>query len=273
MMTLLPDQYQAVVYKKDVESNLEPGTTLAFAHGFNIHYGYIKPPKDHPVFMAVPEGPSRIVRREYVASRGAPVIVTVEQDLNGKTWPLCLAYAKALDALHAGAIKTTFAEETETDPLGEQDVLMGDINHPCDLSFDALTEAGYQPEIAYFRVFHELKTLVDLVNEGGLSRAHWSCSDTAQYSDYTFIIITGETRKRMQYQLRRIQDGFFTKKFMGDQAASTPKFKKLQEECSHPHLETVGPKLCAMFFWSNAEAKNKDEAKSSNGKIVRTQAQ
>ena len=259
VMILLPDQYQAAVYKKDVEPNLKPGAALAFAHGFNIHYGYIKPSEDHPVFMVAPKGPGHIVRREYAAGRGVPVVVAVEQDPDGKTWPLCLAYAKALGALRAGAIKTTFTEETETDLFGEQDVLMGGINHLCDLGFDVLTEAGYQPEIAYFEVFHELKMLVDLANEGGLNKARWSCSDTAQYGDYTSTVITEETKKRMQYQLKRIQDGSFAKEFMDDQAAGAPKFKKLQEEYSHPHLETVGPKLRAMFSWNKDGVKDADE--------------
>ena len=230
VMILLPDQYQAKVYKEEVEPNLKPGAALAFAHGFNIHYGYIKPSEDHPVFMVAPKGPGHIVRREYTNGRGVPVVVAVEQDPDGKTWPLCLAYAKALGALRAGAIKTTFTEETETDLFGEQDVLMGGINHLCDMGFDVLTEAGYQPEIAYFEVFHELKMLVDLANEGGLNKARWSCSDTAQYGDYTSTVITEETKKRMQYQLKRIQDGSFAKEFMDDQAAGAPKFKKLQEE-------------------------------------------
>ena len=139
VMILLPDQYQAKVYEEEVEPNLKPGAALAFAHGFNIHYGYIKPSEDHPVFMVAPKGPGHIVRREYAAGRGVPVVVAVEQDPDGKTWPLCLAYAKALGALRAGAIKTTFTEETETDLFGEQDVLMGGINHLCDLGFDVLT--------------------------------------------------------------------------------------------------------------------------------------
>ena len=273
VMILLPDQYQAAVYKKDVEPNLKPGAALAFAHGFNIHYGYIKPSEDHPVFMVAPKGPGHIVRREYAAGRGVPVVVAVEQDPDGKTWPLCLAYAKALGALRAGAIKTTFTEETETDLFGEQDVLMGGINHLCDLGFDVLTEAGYQPEIAYFEVFHELKMLVDLANEGGLNKARWSCSDTAQYGDYTSTVITDETKKRMQYQLKRIQDGSFAKEFMDDQAAGAPKFKQLQEEYSNVRIEEVGPKLRAMFSWNNGPAKDQDEAESFNGKIARTQVQ
>ena len=265
--------FRSAVYKKDVEPNLKPGAALAFAHGFKINYGYIKPSEDHPVFMVAPKGPGHIVRREYTNGRGVPVVVAVEQDPDGKTWPLCLAYAKALGALRAGAIKTTFTEETETDLFGEQDVLMGGINHLCDMGFDVLTEAGYQPEIAYFEVFHELKMLVDLANEGGLNKARWSCSDTAQYGDYTSTVITEETKKRMQYQLKRIQDGSFAKEFMDDQAAGAPKFKKLQEEYSHPHLETVGPKLRAMFSWNNQVDADADMAESFNGKIARTQVQ
>ena len=211
IMILAPDQYQRTIWANDIEPNIKPGAAVAFAHGFNIHYGYIKPSEDHPVFMVAPKGPGHIVRREYAAGRGVPVVVAVEQDPDGKTWPLCLAYAKALGALRAGAIKTTFTEETETDLFGEQDVLMGGINHLCDMGFDVLTEAGYQPEIAYFEVFHELKMLVDLANEGGLNKARWSCSDTAQYGDYTSTVITEETKKRMQYQLKRIQDGSFAK--------------------------------------------------------------
>jgi ketol-acid reductoisomerase len=273
VMMLVPDELCADIYNTQVAPYMTEGKVLAFAHGFNIHYGYIKPSEDHPVFMVAPKGPGHIVRREYAAGRGVPVVVAVEQDPDGKAWPLCLAYAKALGALRAGAIKTTFTEETETDLFGEQDVLMGGINHLCDLGFDVLTEAGYQPEIAYFEVFHELKMLVDLANEGGLNKARWSCSDTAQYGDYTSTVITEETKKRMQYQLKRIQDGSFAKEFMDDQAAGAPKFKKLQEEYSHPHLETVGPKLRAMFSWNNAEAKDKDETESFNGKIARTQVQ
>ena len=238
VMILLPDQYQAAVYKKDVEPNLKPGAALAFAHGFNIHYGYIKPSEDHPVFMVAPKGPGHIVRREYANGRGVPVVVAVEQDPRGDAWDITLAYAKALGALRAGAIKTTFTEETETDLFGEQDVLMGGINHLCDMGFDVLTEAGYQPEIAYFEVFHELKMLVDLANEG-----------------------------------KRIQDGSFAKEFMDDQAAGAPKFKELQEEYSHPHLETVGPKLRAMFSWNNQTDADADMAESFNGKIARTQVQ
>ena len=273
IMILAPDQYQRTIWANDIEPNIKPGAAVAFAHGFNIHYGYIKPTEDHPVFMVAPKGPGHIVRREYANGRGVPVVVAVEQDPRGDAWDITLAYAKALGALRAGAIKTTFTEETETDLFGEQNVLMGGVNKLVEMGFEVLTDAGYQPEIAYFEVFHELKMLVDLANEGGLNKARWSCSDTAQYGDYTSTVITEETKKRMQYQLKRIQDGSFAKEFMDDQAAGAPKFKKLQEEYSHPHLETVGPKLRAMFSWNNAEAKDKDETESFNGKIARTQVQ
>ena len=273
VMILLPDQYQAAVYKKDIEPNLKPGAALAFAHGFNIHYGYIKPSEDHPVFMVAPKGPGHIVRREYAAGRGVPVVVAVEQDPDGKTWPLCLAYAKALGALRAGAIKTTFTEETETDLFGEQNVLMGGVNKLVEMVFEVLTDAGYQPEIAYFEVCHELKMLVDLMNEGGLNKARWSCSDTAQYGDYTNTCIDEHVRERMQYHLKRIQDGSFAKEFIDDQDAGAPKFKALQEEYSNVRIETVGPKLRAMFSWNKDAVKDADEANSFTGKIARAQVQ
>ena len=272
IMILVNDEKQAALYKKDIKDNLTAGKTLAFAHGFNIHYGYIKPSEDHPVFMVAPKGPGHIVRREYAAGRGVPVVVAVEQDPDGKTWPLCLAYAKALGALRAGAIKTTFTEETETDLFGEQDVLMGGINHLCDMGFDVLTEAGYQPEIAYFEVCHELKMLVDLMNEGGLNKARWSCSDTAQYGDYTNTVINEDCRKRMEYHLQRIQDGSFAKEFIDDQDAGAPKFKKLQEEYGNVRIESVGPKLRAMFSWNNGKDDDADMA-TFTGKIARAQVQ
>ena len=272
VMILLPDQYQAKVYKEEVEPNLKPGAALAFAHGFNIHYGYIKPSEDHPVFMVAPKGPGHIVRREYVNGRGVPVVVAVEQDPRGDAWALTLAYAKALGALRAGAIKTTFKEETETDLFGEQNVLMGGVNKLVEMGFEVLTDAGYQPEIAYFEVCHELKMLVDLMNEGGLNKARWSCSDTAQYGDYTNTVINEDCRKRMQYHLGRIQDGSFAKEFIDDQDAGAPKFKALQEEYGNVRIESVGPKLRAMFSWNNGKDEDADMA-TFNGKIARTQVQ
>ena len=255
IMILAPDQYQRTIWANDIEPNIKPGAAIAFAHGFNIHYGYIKPTEDHPVFMVAPKGPGHIVRREYAAGRGVPVVVAVEQDPRGDAWDITLAYAKALGALRAGAIKTTFTEETETDLFGEQNVLMGGVNKLVEMGFEVLTDAGYQPEIAYFEVCHELKMLVDLMNEGGLNKARWSCSDTAQY------------------HLKRIQDGSFAKEFIDDQDAGAPKFKALQEEYSNVRIETVGPKLRAMFSWNKDAVKDADEANSFTGKIARAQVQ
>ena len=268
IMILAPDEIQQELYEAEIAPNLEAGNAVGFAHGFNIHYGYIKPSEDHPVFMVAPKGPGHIVRREYANGRGVPVVVAVEQDPRGDAWDITLAYAKALGALRAGAIKTTFTEETETDLFGEQNVLMGGVNKLVEMGFEVLTDAGYQPEIAYFEVCHELKMLVDLMNEGGLNKARWSCSDTAQYGDYTNTCIDEHVRERMQYHLQRIQDGSFAKEFIEDQDAGAPKFKQLQEEYSHPHLETVGPKLRAMFSWNNGKDDDADMA-TFTGKIAR----
>ena len=247
IMILAPDQYQRTIWANDIEPNIKPGAAVAFAHGFNIHYGYIKPTEDHPVFMVAPKGPGHIVRREYATGRGVPVVVAVEQDPDGKT---------------------TFTEETETDLFGEQNVLMGGVNKLVEMGFEVLTDAGYQPEIAYFEVCHELKMLVDLMNEGGLNKARWSCSDTAQYGDYTNTVINEDCRKRMQYHLSRIQDGSFAKEFIDDQDAGAPKFKQLQEEYGNVRIESVGPKLRAMFSWNNGKDDDADMA-TFTGKIAR----
>ncbi|KFI40744.1 ketol-acid reductoisomerase [Bifidobacterium actinocoloniiforme DSM 22766] len=182
------------------------------------------------------------------------------------------AYAKALGSLRVGAIKTTFKEETETDLFGEQDVLMGGVNHLVETGFEVLTEAGYQPEIAYFEVWHELNMLVDLMNEGGLNKARWSCSDTAHYGDFTSTVVDESTKDRMRYQLKRIQDGSFAKEFIDDQDAGAPKSKELQEKYSHEKIEEVGPRLRVMFSW-NKDVKDADEAQSFTGKIARSQVQ
>ena len=249
IMILAPDQYQRTIWTNDIEPN-------------------IKPSEDHPIFMVAPKGPGHIVRREYANGRGVPVVVAVEQDPRGDAWDITLAYAKALGALRAGAIKTTFTEETETDLFGEQNVLMGGVNKLVEMGFEVLTDAGYQPEIAYFEVCHELKMLVDLMNEGGLNKARWSCSDTAQYGDYTNTCIDEHVRERMQYHLQRIQDGSFAKEFIDDQDAGAPKFKALQEEYGNVRIETVGPKLRAMFSWNNGKDDDADMA-TFTGKIAR----
>ena len=273
VMMLVPDELCADIYNKQVAPYMTEGKALAFAHGFNIHFKTITPPKDVDVIMIAPKGPGHIVRRLYTEGEGCPSLICVEQDYTGKAKELALAYACGIGAGRAGILETTFKEETETDLFGEQDVLMGGVNHLVEAGFEVLTEAGYQPEIAYFEVCHELKMLVDLMNEGGLNKARWSCSDTAQYGDFTSTVVDESTKDRMRYQLKRIQDGSFAKEFMGDQAAGAPKFKELQEKFSHEKIEEVGPKLRAMFSWNNGPAADADEAESFNGKIARTQVQ
>ena len=184
IMVLTPDPAQRKVYAAAIEPNLVPGDALFFSHGFNIRFGYIKPPEGVDVVLVAPKGPGHLVRREYSEGRGVPVLVAVEQDASGKAWDLALSYAKAIGGLRAGAIKTTFTEETETDLFGEQAVLCGGASALVQAGFETLTEAGYQPEVAYFECLHELKLIVDLMYEGGIAKQRWSVSDTAEYGDY-----------------------------------------------------------------------------------------
>lgn len=251
VMILAPDQYQRQLYANEIEPNLKPGAALFFAHGFNIRFGYIKPGPDHDVCMVAPKGPGHIVRREYEAGRGVPVLVAVEQDASGQALELALSYAKALGGLRAGGIKTTFTEETESDLFGEQAVLCGGVSQLIQYGFETLTEAGYQPEIAYFEVLHELKMIVDLINEGGLTKQRWSVSDTAEYGDYVSgpRVIDPNVKENMKAVLGDIQSGAFAERFVADQDAGAPEFKELRAKGeSHP-IEQVGPKLRAMFVW------------------------
>ena len=251
VVILAPDQVQAKLYKEQIEPNLRPGAALLFAHGFNIHYGYIKPAADHDVIMVAPKGPGHTVRREFEAGRGVPVLVCVEQDASGQAWPLVLSYAKAIGGLRAGAIRTTFREETETDLFGEQDVLCGGLSKLIQTGFEVLVEAGYQPEMAYFEVCHEMKLIVDLINEGGISKQRWSCSDTAEYGDYVSgpRVIGPEVKEHMKEVLKDIQDGTFAKRFMDDQAAGAPEFKKLRAEGEAHPIEATGREVRSMFAW------------------------
>jgi ketol-acid reductoisomerase len=184
VVILAPDQVQRFLYADDIAPNLKDGATLVFGHGFNIRYGYVTPPSGVDVIMVAPKGPGHLVRREYVDGRGVPAIVAVHQDASGNAWPLALSYAKAIGSLRAAGIKTTFAEETETDLFGEQAVLCGGASQLVMYGFEVLTEAGYQPEVAYFECLHELKLIVDLMVEGGIAKQRWSVSDTAEYGDY-----------------------------------------------------------------------------------------
>ena len=267
IMILAPDQYQRTIWPMTSSRTSSRAQLLLSLTASTSTTATSSRPRIIRCSWS-PRSPGHIVRREYANGRGVPVVVAVEQDPRGDAWDITLAYAKALGALRAGAIKTTFTEETETDLFGEQNVLMGGVNKLVEMGFEVLTDAGYQPEIAYFEVCHELKMLVDLMNEGGLNKARWSCSDTAQYGDYTNTCIDEHVRERMQYHLQRIQDGSFAKEFIEDQDAGAPKFKALQEEYGNVRIETVGPKLRAMFSWNNGKDDDADMA-TFTGKIAR----
>ena len=258
IMILAPDQYQRTIWANDIEPNIKPGAAVAFAHGFNIHYGYIKPTEDHPVFMVAPKGPGHIVRREYANGRGVPVVVAVEQDPRGDAWDITLAYAKALGALRAGAIKTTFTEETETDLFGEQAVLCGGISALIKAGFETLVEAGYQPEMAYFECMHEMKLIVDLMYEGGLSRMRYSISNTAEYGDYVSgpRLINENVKKEMKGVLKDIQSGKFARDFILEARAKYPMFLTTRRNESEHQIEQVGKNLRGMMSWLKKDKKD-----------------
>ncbi len=251
IMILVPDPVQEILYKEAIEPNLQEGDALFFAHGFNIRFGYITPPDFVDVAMVAPKGPGHLVRREYVAGRGVPAIVAVEQDATGEAWPLALSYAKAIGALRAGGIKTTFTEETETDLFGEQSVLCGGASQLVMYGFEVLTEAGYQPEVAYFECLHELKLIVDLMYEGGIAKQRWSVSDTAEYGDYVSgpRVIDPHVKENMKAVLADIQNGSFAKRFVDDQRAGAPEFKELRAKAEQHPIEAVGRELRGLMSW------------------------
>jgi len=256
IVILAPDQFQRIIYAESIEPHLAEGDTLVFGHGFNIRFGYIKPPAGVDVIMVAPKAPGHTVRREYVAGRGIPDIIAVEQDASGTAWDLAKSYAKAIGGTRAGVIKTTFAEETETDLFGEQAVLCGGVSHLVQAGFETLTEAGYQPEIAYFECLHELKLIVDLMWEGGIAKQRWSISDTAEYGDYVSgpRLIGPEVKETMKAILADIQDGSFAARFIADQDAGAPEFLALREkEAGHP-IEATGRNLRAHFSWKQQDA-------------------
>lgn len=254
IMLLVPDHVARHVYAEAVEPNLEDGDALFFGHGLNIRYGYIKPPANVDVCMVAPKGPGHLVRREYVDGRGVPVLVAVEQDASGHAWELALAYASAIGGLRAGGIKTTFTEETETDLFGEQAVLCGGLSELIMKGFETLTEAGYQPEVAYFECLHEVKLIVDLMYEGGIAKQRWSVSDTAEYGDYVSgpRVVDDRVKENMQAVLKDIQDGTFAHRFIEDQDAGAPEFKELRAKgAAHP-IEDTGRELRGMMAWVNS---------------------
>jgi ketol-acid reductoisomerase len=251
VMVLLPDENHAAVYKESIEPNIKKGGALAFAHGFNIHFGQIVPPPGVDVWMIAPKGPGHLVRREYVDGRGVPVLVAVEKDESGKAWDLALSYAKGIGGLRAGGIKTTFAEETETDLFGEQAVLCGGMSKLVQYGFETLTEAGYQPEVAYFECLHELKLIVDLMYEGGIAKQRWSVSDTAEYGDYVSgpRVITPEVKENMKAVLEDVKNGSFAQRFIDDQDAGAPEFKELRAKGEQHPIEATGRELRKLMAW------------------------
>ena len=255
IMILAPDQHQRGIYNDHIKPNLTAGKTLAFAHGFNIRFGYIDAPEGVDVILVAPKAPGHTVRREFVAGRGIPDIIAVEKDASGNAWATALSYAKAIGGTRAGVIKTTFTEETETDLFGEQAVLCGGVSHLVQYGFETLTEAGYQPQIAYFEVLHELKLIVDLMWEGGIAKQRWSISDTAEYGDYVSgpRVIDPSVKEHMRGVLADIQSGAFAERFIADQDAGAPEFLGLREkEAGHP-IETTGKELRALFAWKQQD--------------------
>ena len=251
IMILAPDQVQRKVYAEEIEPHLAKGDALFFAHGFNIRFGYITPPEGVDVCMVAPKGPGHLVRREYANGRGVPAIIAVEKDETGNAWPLALSYAKAIGSLRAGGIKTTFTEETETDLFGEQAVLCGGASALVQAGFEVLTEAGYQPEVAYFECLHELKLIVDLMYEGGIAKQRWSVSDTAEYGDYVSgpRVITPEVKENMKAVLADVQNGNFAKRFIDDQDAGAPEFKELRAKGEAHPIEATGRELRKLMSW------------------------
>lgn len=251
IMILTPDHVQRHVYAESIEPHLTAGKALAFGHGFNIRFGYIKPPADVDVIMIAPKGPGHLVRREFVDGKGVPCLIAVEQDATGGAKALALSYARAIGGTRAGVIGTTFPEETETDLFGEQAVLCGGMSRLVQQGFETLVEAGYQPEIAYFECLHELKLIVDLMYEGGIAKMRWSISDTAEFGDYVSgpRIIDASVKARMKEVLADIQSGAFAKRFVDDQDAGAPEFKRLRAEAEQHPIEATGKQLRGLMAW------------------------
>ncbi len=251
IMFLLPDQTQPLVYKEEVEPVLKPGKMLLFAHGFNIHYNQIVPPKEVDVGMVAPKGPGHLVRREFERGAGVPCLIAIYQDATGEAFSKALAYAKGIGGTRAGVIETTFKEETETDLFGEQVVLCGGVSALIKAGFEILVEAGYQPEIAYFECLHELKLIVDLIYEGGLSFMRYSISDTAEYGDLTRgpRVINESVKAEMKKILKEIQSGEFAREWILENQAGRPVLNALRKkEAEHP-IEEIGKKLRALMPW------------------------
>lgn len=255
IMILINDEKQAKLYKDSIEPNLTEGKALVFAHGFSIHFGQIVPPKNVDVFLIAPKGPGHTVRSQFLEGRGVPCLIAIHQDATGKAKDLALAYALGIGGARAGVIETSFKEETETDLFGEQAVLCGGVSALIRAGFETLVEAGYQPEMAYFECCHEMKLIVDLINEGGLNLMRYSISDTAEYGDYVSgeRVITDETKKAMKGILTDIQQGIFAKNWLLENQTNRPYFNARKAMDRDQQLETVGAELRKMMSWSDKE--------------------
>ena len=251
VMVLAPDPVQRKLFAEAIEPNLVDGDALFFGHGLNIRYDLVKPPAGVDVCMVAPKGPGHLVRRQFVDGRGVPVLVAVEQDATGNAWDLVKSYAKAIGGTRAGAIRTTFTEETETDLFGEQVVLCGGLSELIKSGFDTLVDAGYQPEIAYFECLHEVKLIVDLMYEGGISKMYWSVSETAEYGGYTRgpRVITDQTRAEMKKILGEITDGSFAREWMNEYDSGLTNYKRYYQENTEHRVEQTGRNLRPMMSW------------------------
>ena len=260
VMLLLPDQLMADIYNSDIAPHMKDGSTLLFAHGFNIHFGEIIPREDISIGMVAPKGPGHLLRRTYEEDSGMPCLVAVDKDVSGNTFELSLSYSSAIGGGKAGILKTTFKEETETDLFGEQVVLCGGLTELIRNGFETLVEAGYQPESAYFETLHEVKLIVDLMYEGGFEWMRHSISDTAEYGDFSrgSRIITDDTKKEMKKVLEEIQSGAFAKEWMAQAREGAPFLNQKREEASKHQLESIGKDLREMMPFLNAKDTKKD---------------
>lgn len=261
IMILINDEKQAALYKESIEPNLTEGKTLAFAHGFNIHFGCIKPPKNVNVIMIAPKGPGHTVRSEYQAGKGVPCLIAVEQDATGDAWDIGLAYALGIGGARAGVLETTFRTETETDLFGEQAVLCGGVCALMQAGFETLVEAGYDPRNAYFECIHEMKLIVDLIYKGGFQMMRYSISDTAEFGDYEVgkRLITDETKKEMKKVLGEIQDGTFARNWIMENKMGRSHFNAVRRIESEQQLEQVGKEIRKLYAWNDDAGKSMDE--------------
>jgi ketol-acid reductoisomerase len=262
IMVLTPDTGQRDLYAQAIAPNLQPGDALFFAHGFNIHFGYITAPQDVDVAMVAPKAPGHLVRRQFQAGQGTPVLVAVAQDATGKAWDLARSYAKAIGGTKAGALVTTFAEETETDLFGEQAVLCGGVTELVNAGFETLVAAGYQPEVAYFECLHELKLIVDLMYEGGMRWMRYSVSDTAEYGDLTRgpTVIGAPTRQAMAAILADVRSGDFAREWIAENDAGRPNFERLRAAAADSVIERTGRPLRRMMSWLDAPTDHEEQA-------------